>query len=525
MAAVDDVPVLPPIEALRFFRQKGFAIGFAWQDIWQEEHARAFTVAKAMSVDLLEDIRAAVDAALAEGQTLAEFQKALRPTLERRGWWGKRSMVDPETGEQKIVQLGSPRRLTTIFDTNMRTAHAAGRWERAQRTKKSFPFLRYTSVMDGRERPQHHAWHGTIKPIDDAWWDTHYPPCGWKCRCTVTAINQRMMDRKGWSISNDPPAFPQRPYVNPRTGEVTNVEQGIDPGFSYNVGKAYLDGLTPSPLPDGGPIAAAEQGGTDDAITAFLGAFGIGSQARRIFTDAEGWPLAISSGWFRSPGGAFVAPGGASAEQLGRVGRAIVEPDSIAWRWVKDLSGRQVLMRRYMARVDGQAVLVDVGSIGWRFKLGSAEVAAAYNRHQGRDARGRFASGRGAGFVLHAMGGGAGQASLPIGIVSDRVKGRLSEMGINTASLKSVALDHGLVRHMMKRHASDHRGQKPLTADDIGRAHHILNNASRIIRGNPPHSKSGAARIYVAGKVGKDRFSGVFEVRKYRIVPMSLRKR
>jgi hypothetical protein len=58
--------------------------------------------------------------------------------------------------------------------------------------------------------------------------------------------------------------------------------------------------------------------------------------------------------------------------QLGRVGRAIAKPDAIVWRWVEAEDGRQILMRRYLARIDGVAVLVDVGRDGWRFRLGKS---------------------------------------------------------------------------------------------------------------------------------------------------------
>ncbi len=72
---------LPPAEAIAFFRRKGLALSFAWQDIYAAEHARVFTVAKAMQVDVLEDIRRAVDRAIAEGTTLREFRQIIRPIL------------------------------------------------------------------------------------------------------------------------------------------------------------------------------------------------------------------------------------------------------------------------------------------------------------------------------------------------------------------------------------------------------------------------------------------------------------
>src|SRR3546814_270264 len=125
----------------------------------------------------LQDIRAALDDAMANGTTFERFSKDLRPTLEAKGWWGRKNMLDPLDGKIKSVQLGSPRRLGIIFDTNMRSAYAAGRWERIARTKDALPYLRYVAVGgkqgDGRTRPQHRAWHGTILPVEHVWWETH----------------------------------------------------------------------------------------------------------------------------------------------------------------------------------------------------------------------------------------------------------------------------------------------------------------------------------------------------------------
>jgi uncharacterized protein with gpF-like domain len=37
---------LKPEKAIEYFKAKGFAFSWDWQKIWQEAHARAFTVAK-----------------------------------------------------------------------------------------------------------------------------------------------------------------------------------------------------------------------------------------------------------------------------------------------------------------------------------------------------------------------------------------------------------------------------------------------------------------------------------------------
>lgn len=228
---------IAPSEAVRWFREKGYRPSSDWRDTWQEEHARAFSVARATQLDVLADMRDAVDSAIAEGRTLETFRRELRPLLQARGWWGEREVVDPATGEARIEQLGSARRLKTIYETNLRQAQAAGRWERMQRTKAARPYVRYVAVIDGRARDDHAQWHGLILPIDDPFWNTHGPPNGWGCRCKLQQLSEADLRRFGWSVG-EAPSVEMKAWRNARTGEVTNVPAGISPGFAYNPGRA-----------------------------------------------------------------------------------------------------------------------------------------------------------------------------------------------------------------------------------------------------------------------------------------------
>ena len=94
-----------------------------------------------MQLDVLSSIRNAVDDALENGKTFEQFKKDLTPELQKRGWWGVKNVVDPKTGETLPARLGSPRRLKTIYRANMRSARAAGQYERAQRTKRALPYF------------------------------------------------------------------------------------------------------------------------------------------------------------------------------------------------------------------------------------------------------------------------------------------------------------------------------------------------------------------------------------------------
>lgn len=147
-------------------------------------------------------------------------------------------MVDPLTGDVRQVQLGSPRRLKTIFDVNLSTSYAAGAWKKIVDNSKNAPYLMYNAIDDGRARPLHKSWDNKILLWNDPWWQTHYPPNGWHCRCSVIALNDDDLAEMGREL--DPsPDLKTKTWVNPRTGETELIPEGIDPGWAHNVGQDY----------------------------------------------------------------------------------------------------------------------------------------------------------------------------------------------------------------------------------------------------------------------------------------------
>lgn len=231
----------PPKEASAFFKNKGLKPAFNWQDVWQEEHALNFSVAKATELDVLTSIQGAVQKALDEGRTFRDFKKELEPKLKELGWWGKKDVTDPLIGKTVTAQLGSPRRLRTIYDANMRTARAAGQFERAQRVKSALPFFIYELGPSKEHRKDHEHLAGTILPVDDKFWDTHMPPNGWGCKCRVRQITEREAESLGGETKR--PKIATKEFTNKRTGEVLNVPADIDPGWASNPGKERMKNL------------------------------------------------------------------------------------------------------------------------------------------------------------------------------------------------------------------------------------------------------------------------------------------
>ena len=55
---------LPPKKAIEYLRSKGYEITWDWEELWQDAQAKAFTVAKVTRLDILQDIRNAVETAI-----------------------------------------------------------------------------------------------------------------------------------------------------------------------------------------------------------------------------------------------------------------------------------------------------------------------------------------------------------------------------------------------------------------------------------------------------------------------------
>jgi len=78
--------------------------------------------------------------------------------------------------------------LKTEKDTVFAVSQAMEDWRNVEKTADTFPLLKYVTVGDERVRSEHRLWNGIVKPVNDKFWDTHYPPSDWNCRCTVEQL-------------------------------------------------------------------------------------------------------------------------------------------------------------------------------------------------------------------------------------------------------------------------------------------------------------------------------------------------
>ena len=242
---------LSPALAIKYFTKKNNKLTWDWYEIWQDAHKRTFTVAKVVQEKILNDIREALDKALQEGKTFKDFSKELKPTLQKRGWWGEQIIVD-NNGNAEKVQLGSMYRLKTIYRVNMQTSYMTGRYATQMDNVEDRPFWEYVAIMDSSTRPEHAMLNGLVYRYDDPFWKSFYPPNGWNCRCRVNALSDSKLKKKKLVVYDSNGHLSEEiRLVSKKSGEYKPVTVYTDPltgkkiapdvGWSYNPASGLND--------------------------------------------------------------------------------------------------------------------------------------------------------------------------------------------------------------------------------------------------------------------------------------------
>ena len=218
---------LPPEEIIKWYLNKEYRFSWNWQELLRDVHSRAFTVAKVMKLDVLQDIKNEVDKIFSLGETYETFQKNLESILKKYGWWGKVKASDvpgykpaPGIDPDKIVQLGSPARLRTIFQTNSNVAYNAGRYKFQILNAEQRPYWQYKQLERKNKRKIHALYADKVFLFSDPIWDKIYPPNGWGCGCYVIALTEAEIKSRGLKVWKG-----------------SEVRIDVGEGWDYNPGK------------------------------------------------------------------------------------------------------------------------------------------------------------------------------------------------------------------------------------------------------------------------------------------------
>lgn len=191
---------MEPEEIVKYFESKGLKTSYNWREVNEEAHAKAFTVAKMTDAALLKDTHDMLTKAIKEGWSADHFQKEAGELFAKKGWTGIKEVTNPHTGEKETVELGTPRRIKNIFQNNINSAYAVGRYKQQLEDVDIAPYFQYMCVLDEATRPEHRAMHGKVFRYDDPFWATFYPPNGWGCRCFVRSLSANEVKKLGLTV-------------------------------------------------------------------------------------------------------------------------------------------------------------------------------------------------------------------------------------------------------------------------------------------------------------------------------------
>lgn len=210
--------------AIEFLKRKVPEVSKHWDDFIAPVHAHSFTIAGAPTIEFLADMQNALVKAIDQGTSLGTFRKDFDATVKKFGW--------PYNGERGW-------RTRVIYQTNMRSAAQAAKWQVIQKNKDIAPYLEYIHNPNRNPRQQHLAWDGLILHVDDAFWLRAYPINAFGCHCSVRQHSAASLKRMGKEVS-DSYSFKTHDVVNKATGQVYhNLPVGVDPGFDDNVGISW----------------------------------------------------------------------------------------------------------------------------------------------------------------------------------------------------------------------------------------------------------------------------------------------
>ncbi len=345
-----------------FMRQKVSLPTKTWMDTLHQAHDRAFVVAGADSVALVEDLRAALDKAMFSGGGLEGFRKEFDAIIERTGW---------------KYNGGRNWRTRVIYETNLRTAHQAGRLKqmRDPDVVKLRPYWRYVhgEIREPKNpRPEHMALDGKVFMHDDPIWDVIYPPNGWRCSCGVGTVSKAGLKRLGKTGPDTTPKLKMRKVQDPVTGEEIKVPEGIDFGWGYAPGDSWERGLVPreyqkplsleeSELP--GPVlpdldelsrpfkkGVLPEGKDDEYyVRSCLEQFGADIGKAVVHRDPVGQAIVVSDQLFKNADGFWKSNKRGRGRQMMRLAETIFDPDEIWVNWqIIPKTGEVRLVRNYL---------------------------------------------------------------------------------------------------------------------------------------------------------------------------------
>ena len=359
----------PFAEAIEFLRQKTALPQNDWRELSARGHDRAFVVAGATRVELAADLQGMVIRNLEKGG-LAGFRNEFDALLAAGKWTGDADLLDPAKTRKRAW------RTETIFMTNLRNAHAAGRRKQQLQMKDVLPFGQYRHAATRtpkRPRVRHVALDGLTLPIDHEVWDRIYAPNGWMCSCAIRTITAEAAGAVA-EEHRDPPTEAQiaeaiplewqhAPGLTWERGLVPKEDAGLLDVSGTRRAAARSVALPPLadiavPFPE---LPAIDSSQSDEALAGqFLARFGASATRAALWTDLAGQRLVISRHLFENAAGELKLRKRGRETELLRLAETLADPDEIWVDWEASRTGGVPRLVRTYLRYDPAVALVSI---------------------------------------------------------------------------------------------------------------------------------------------------------------------
>lgn len=159
----------PHEEAIALIKGKAAVTRDVFDGMLPELRARAFTVTGVEGANVLQRVRDLI-AELPQGTV---WDKAKSNIVDE---------LSPFLGD------GAERRAEILLRTHAFQAFQASNWRVAQEDEDT-THLQYLATEDDNVRDSHLALNGLILPKNDPFWEKHFPPWEWGCRCRTRPLN------------------------------------------------------------------------------------------------------------------------------------------------------------------------------------------------------------------------------------------------------------------------------------------------------------------------------------------------
>lgn len=179
---------VPHSEAADFIRSKPAVSRAVFDQMVPEVRARTFLVTGMVPLDIAQKLRDRIADLPAGGdwdKIKREVADSLTPFFKHPGVEKGGGTVDSDE-----ARAAAERRAELLLRTHGYQAYAASQYNVLERQKDVFPYWRYQTAQDDRVRDSHAALEGVVLPANDPFWQTHFPPWDFNCRCTVVPLSE-----------------------------------------------------------------------------------------------------------------------------------------------------------------------------------------------------------------------------------------------------------------------------------------------------------------------------------------------